>query len=443
MCHDPHTLADGTVVACRKCELCTYNRVKDWAGRNIAQSKVSTASFACTLTYGPELDQYPDGHSGQYGNPMPGRKDHLRTAVLTYSDVQKFLKYLRDGLGFKGRDGFEYFVTGELGSQKGRTHWHIILHFRGRVPSHEIALNFSDRHANERGQLFRHDVCKAWPHGFMYWIPARFEDVFYNCKYILKDEGDEASQRKPGMSKKPPIGVEYFRQWADWHVECHLAPQTLFYTFDEIKKDDGRFLQFRLSGRTAEMFVERFIERWKQVHGDKPRPKSDLVDLFEKYGKIVTDEARMLVREEFPDGESRERIPTGKELKAMAADARKEIAVWQQQRAVEDADDNMNRWIKDAENGQERQRREEQFEWEREVKHQEFRDFLHYKGFDTGPAADGGLCDQPGSSGDKSFAEWKRQRDAERSAELERSRQQPEPLGPVGRWNKHYTSEDA
>lgn len=441
MCHDPHTLADGTVVACRKCELCRYNRVKDWAGRNIAQAKVSAASFSCNLTYGPELDEYPVGHAGKYGKPIPGRKDHVRTAVLTYSDVQNFLKRLR-GLGYK----VVYFVTGEFGSQRGRAHWHIILHFLDKVPEHVVGRNFSDRHVNEHGEIFDLELCDAWPHGFMHWVPAKFEDVFYDCKYILKDEGDEAAQRKPGMSKKPPIGAEYFRQWADWHVDCHLSPQTLFYTFDEIKKKDGRFLQFRLSGRTAEMFLERFIERWKQVHGDKPRPNSELVDLFEKYGKIVTDEARMLVREEFPDGESRDRIPSGKELKAMAEVAREEIAVWHEQRAMQALDDNLDQWVKDGENGEERQRRETVVEFEQWARLEEQFEYAEYKrqnGFEFIKGAYVRVRGQSGIGGDESFAEWKRkrqeQRDAAKSGEWVRGLR--EPTGKVGRWNSIYADE--
>lgn len=355
MCHDPHELEDGIVVACRKCELCRWNRVKDWAGRNIAQAKVSTASFACTLTYGPELDEYPDGHAGKYGQPIPGRSDHLRTAVLTYSDVQKFLKYLRE-LGYK----FQYFVTGELGSLKSRTHWHIILHFQGRVPDHELGKNFSDRHVNQWGELFKHEVCAAWPHGFMFWKRAEFSDVLYNCKYILKDEGDEAQQRKPGMSKKPPIGTEYFMRWADQYVTDHLAPQTLEYRFEGVKNKDGTPLVFRLRGRTAELFLERFIKRWNEVHGDKPRPRSELVDLFEEYGKIVTNEARMLLRAEFPNGESRDKFPTAEKLKAMADEARAELEQWKREQAMIERDHWWFKWAMEAENGEERQRREAQ-----------------------------------------------------------------------------------
>lgn len=435
MCNDPNELPDGTVVACRNCELCRYNRVKDWAGRNIAQAKVSAASFACTLTYGPELDENR--------MPIPGRTDHIRMSVLTYSDVQKFLKYLRSHLGYE----CDYFVSGELGGLNSRTHWHIILHFRDRVPTHELGVNFSDRHVNERGKLYGHEVCKAWPHGFMFWKKAKFEDVFYNCKYILKAEDDDEAQRKPGMSKQPPIGAEYFMRWADLHVEQQVAPQTLKYRFPEIKKKDKSPLEFMLKGRTAEMFLERFISRWKEVHGEMQRPNSALVDLFEEYGKIVTDEARMLLRQQFPKGESRAAIPTGQQIKVMADEARAELDQLRRDMADLDREDWRKRWIEDGNDEQERQRRQEvvQFErWdEREQHHQEYERFEQYKAkhgwqFVTGK---GWVCNRPGpgKAGGESFAEWRCKQSAEIAGE--RGERQPvpaEPLGKVGTYNRHY-----
>ncbi|MFC3705922.1 hypothetical protein ACFOOL_14285 [Devosia honganensis] len=432
MCKAPNTLSDGTVVACRNCELCRYNRVKDWAGRNIAQAKVSAASFACTLTYGPELDEDR--------MPIAGRSDHIRAAVLTYSDVQKFIKYLR-WLGY----AVDYFVTGELGGLKSRTHWHVILHFRDRVPTHELGINFSDRHRNEYGKLYDHEVCAAWPHGFMFWKKAVFEDIFYNCKYILKDEDDEAAQRKPQMSKKPPLGAEYFIRWADLHVDQHLAPQTLDYRFPEVKKKDGSPLLFRLKGRTAEIFLDRFIARWPEVHGDRPRPKSELVDLYEEYGKIVTDEARMLIRQEFPGGESRDRIPTGQEIKAMADESRDELEQWKRDMRIIEMDHWRYQWVKEGENGEEERQRQALVEFdefcERADHADAFEQYVQYKSklgwtFIVGK----GWCrssDQPDIGGHKSFRQWVLEFRARNVAGVG-AEQRQRPLGKVGRWNAHY-----
>lgn len=446
MCHDPSTLSDGSVVACRNCELCRYNRVKDWAGRNIAQSKISVGSFACTLTYGPELDADR--------MPIPGRKDHMRMAVLTYSDVQNFLKYLR-WLGYE----FQYFVTGELGGLYSRVHWHIILHFTNRVPPHELNRRFSDRHVNDEGLLFKHEVCKAWPHGFMMWKKPSFQDVFYNCKYILKDADDEAAQRKPGMSKKPPIGTRYFFDLADRHVQQHLAPQDLKYTFKEVRKDDGSPLEFMLQGRTAELYLERFILRWEEVHGDKPRPKSQLVDLFDQYGKrftdkegqlridgkIINNEQRMLIREEFPKGESRAVIPTGKQIRAMAEHAKAEwddLQVALAEARIEGDEFEWQRdWVSEGSDGEERQRRQGIIEWERFERDQEYREYVQCVaevGWQFIPGKGWVYSGTgPNTARRESFLQWRRNRGHE-VAKQPREREQLEPAGPVGKYNRAY-----
>ncbi|HTN61996.1 MAG TPA: hypothetical protein VL147_10615 [Devosia sp.] len=362
-------------------------------------------------------------------------------AVLTYPDVQNFIKYLRS-LGYK----FQYFVTGELGGRYSRTHWHIILHFQGRVPSHELNRRFSDRHVNDEGLLFKHDVCQAWPHGFMMWKKAEFQDVMYNCKYILKDADDEASQRKPGMSKKPPIGAEYFVQVADRHVEQHLAPQDLLYRHKGVNKKEGGPIEFKLSGRTAEMYLERFISRWKEVHGDKPRPKSDLVDLFEQYGKIVTDEKRMLLREEFPKGESRIPFPSAVAIKASAEEARAESAQWRQEMAEYERDKWSAAWVREGDNEQERQKRQQVVEFEQVEQQQqheyEVEQYIAYRaqhGWDF-VVGKGWVLNRPGpgNGGVEKFSVW-----VQKSKRLQPSgERQPVGLedeqGRVGTWNAHY-----
>ncbi len=375
MCEAPGTLKNGQKIACRKCKLCLKNRIKDWAGRNIAESLVSTASFACDLTYGPELDENR--------MPIPGRVDHIRAAVLTYSDVQNFLKYLRSHLGYE----FAYFITGELGSLKGRAHWHIIFHFRGKVPSHELRVNFSDRHKNQYGKVYDHEVCAAWPHGFMYWDTAEYEDVFYNCKYITKDEKDDAAQRKPGMSKKPPLGARYFERVAENYVRQGISPQDLFYRLPGIKKKKtGEPVEFLLSGRSAEMYLAHFIKTWREQRGDRPWPKSDLVDLFEQYGKVVKDEQGMLERRDNPSGRAYQPAPTKDQIQQ----EKDFVHLKKLEKAHEWKDLRLSRWatkwMKGITDEQERQRREdivnslEERNWRRHVARLHDAGFVKHRG---------------------------------------------------------------
>lgn len=435
MCLAPSTLANGQQIACRKCKLCRFNRIKDIAGRNVAQSKVSKASFAVTLTYGPEL--------GEDRMPIPGRKDHLRMTVMTYSDVQKFLKYLRSHLGY----ACDFFVTGENGSLKGRVHWHMILHFRDKVPEHVLNTRFSDRHKNDDGKLFDFPVCKAWPHGFMQWKKAEYRHVLYACKYILKDEKDPAAQRKPVMSKAPPLGLAYFRKVAEQHVRQGIAPQTLEYRFPEIKMSKTREpVLFYLQGRSAELYLDHFIETWARERPNQPRPNSDLVDLYERYGQVVHDENALLIRREFPKGESRQKLPTGAEIKTMAAQAEAEKAERQWQRKVEETSEWFEQWISEAEDEQERQARRREFVWFEQRRGQELAKQQHAKGliwqFGKGwfePKADeqcecGAAHGQPephsGGEGPGVDEHWDAQSGVGRAADYG--------SGKVGKWNRHY-----
>ena len=257
MCTNPVKISDVGFVACRECWQCRETKIDDWVGRNIAESKTATASHVVTLTYGQDR--------------TTGDIDHLRASVLTYSDVQKYLKYLR-------ADGFpvRYFVVGEYGSLKGRAHWHIILYWQGPVPDHVLRENFMQKH---------------WPHGWSYWDKASHEAIRYACKYILKDPADEEKQGwGPMPSKKPPLGHEYFRRLAERHVEAGLSPQDLNYSFPDVRRipahartksaksfrEAAKPITFRMTGKTAENYLEYFVQRWREVYNDDP-PRSEPV----------------------------------------------------------------------------------------------------------------------------------------------------------------------
>jgi hypothetical protein len=246
MCIRPILIPNGSEVACRECWQCRSRKINDWVGRNIAESRTAVASHSITLTYGRDDD---------------GNADHLRAAVLTYSDVQKYLKSLR-------ADGFplRYFVVGEYGSQKGRAHWHMMAYWQERVPDHDLDKRFEEKH---------------WPHGWSHFELPHKNSIRYVCKYIQKDIGKEERQGHLAMSKKPPLGADYFRDLADWYVENQLAPQDAVYTFDECRDENGKRIPFHLMGRSLDLFLARYSYRWKQVHPDRHPPVSELLEEFE------------------------------------------------------------------------------------------------------------------------------------------------------------------
>lgn len=285
MCIAPNTLPDGTRVACHECWQCREQAVNDWVGRNIAESYTAKATLAVTLTY---------------GRNRANDADHESAIVLTYSDVQKFIKRLR----FHGYD-VRYHVTGEFGERKGRAHWHGVLHFYGKAPPVVLNKNWMWEAVDIDGQRVfdkkTGEYSLFWPHGYSYVTKVNYNSVRYNCKYIMKGMGEDMRQGHMAMSKKPPLGSAYFQQLAERYVKQGLAPQTLEYKFPEVRrrKKNGReeVVPFMLKDRPAELFLEHYISTWEGVHGSKPWPRSELVDLFYEYGKVVCDEMLLIKRD--------------------------------------------------------------------------------------------------------------------------------------------------
>jgi len=243
VCIAPTKLDDGTEVGCRECWQCRKRRVNDYVGRCIAESKFAKKTYAVTLTYG--------GGEG------------VNAVTLIYKDVQDFLKRLRKN--YKVR----YIVTGEYGSAKGRSHWHIILFFQDNWP--EVTSN-------------KRVDWKYWKHGFAYFQEPDWKGFEYCLKYVLKDQTSRQSDSHLAMSKKPPLGHEFFQQLAKQHVEQALVPQTYFYKFGDVRDYKNREKGFMMQGKTRENFMETFINEWEQKYEHEP-----LSEIVNDYYDDITD----------------------------------------------------------------------------------------------------------------------------------------------------------
>ncbi|TNE66277.1 MAG: hypothetical protein EP336_10395 [Rhodobacteraceae bacterium] len=232
---------DGVLqkVACRKCWQCRANRVNDLVGRCIAEDQYSTKTLAVTLTYADT------------------EENAAHAATLVYSDFQKFMKRLR----FHGYD-VRYVVAGEYGSKKARAHWHAILFFRGKHPEVEI---------NQRVSW------SYWPHGMSYFQEPDYYGFHYILKYVLKDATLTINVGHLGMSKKPPIGHDFFQDRARRYVEQGLAPQSFLYSFDHVFDKKGKRRKFFIQGKTRENFLTTFEHEWRSQY-DRDPPFSDILD---------------------------------------------------------------------------------------------------------------------------------------------------------------------
>lgn len=243
MCISPSMLANGQLVRCRNCWQCRAQAIDDWAGRCIAEGKTAKASHFVTLTYG--RDKY-------------GERVHERAVVLTYSDVQKYLRHLRK-IGYPCR----YFCVGEYGHLKGRAHWHLIIYWQDKVPPHRMNVRFDDPN---------------WTHGVSYWEEVNYNSARYCVKYMKKDVAS-GRQAHFAMSKKPPIGAEYFKRLALQYVKQGLAPRDLFYSFPDVLGKDGKPKKFMLSGASAELYLKNYVEAWMKYRCGH-LPSSELVEEF-------------------------------------------------------------------------------------------------------------------------------------------------------------------
>lgn len=273
MCVTPNQLSNGQLVACRKCGQCRDNKIDDWVGRCIAESKSSVATTSLTLTYGRD---------------ETGSVSHSRAAILTYSDVQKYFKQLRNR-GYPCR----YLVVGELGSEKGRTHWHGLIFWKEKLPTSMLDYGRNSWHRAQREYPVEvpiewdkrfNEPC--WPHGYSHWelVKTGHEkgSIRYACKYIGKDVGsDGAAQSKHAMSKNPPLGAEYFVKRAQKFVDEGVSPQNPFYTFPlEARRQNGKIVQFRLAGKSGDIFCQSFIDKWAEQRGGH-YPSSDYLMEYE------------------------------------------------------------------------------------------------------------------------------------------------------------------
>lgn len=209
-------------MACRQCWRCRQNRVNDYVARCLAEASVSSVTATVTLTYAP--------------------RDDLADKMLHPRHFQLFMKMLRRA-GHKVR----YLVAGEYGAGKDRAHFHAILFFqelkplvyidddgvecvRGVVPLYNAGplLNTAEfgpfcREIPQKRMVH----IREWPHGHVTvdWSASE-KSARYVCKYLLADDKNNAWF---SLSKKPPLGAEWFARKAARAKELGVFPSTFEY----------------------------------------------------------------------------------------------------------------------------------------------------------------------------------------------------------------------
>lgn len=200
-------------VPCRRCWRCRSNRVSDYIGRALCEASVSDWTRVVTLTYADTKD----------GSHEIIRPQHF----------QNFIKLLRKIVSLR------YMVAGEYGAMRGRAHFHAVLFGKGHCLQWPLRQIF-----------WRSNI---WPHGHMFVDDgATHRQLKYVCKYVLKDT-DEAWF---SLSKKPPIGAEWFREKAKVCVATETWPSSFEYL--PPGGDAGR--PYLMSGATRRDFLAYLLD---------------------------------------------------------------------------------------------------------------------------------------------------------------------------------------
>ena len=200
-------------VACRVCWRCKSNRVNSYIGRCLAEHATSDWSTFITLTY--------------RNDPGSDCRADQAEKYITIRHFQDFVRSLRDT-----NHRTRYFVAAERGELFDRVHFHALLFGKGKPL--EVALN-------------QRDWIPSWPHGHVYAESLNEKSARYAAKY-LEIDGIEGWF---SLSKKPPLGFEWFLRRAEDHIRLGVMPSSFHYRPPGGNKDHP----YLLTGATKAWFV--------------------------------------------------------------------------------------------------------------------------------------------------------------------------------------------
>lgn len=151
-----------------------------------------------------------------------------------------------------------------------------------------MARRIDDRQPSEA--ILNHRIdWNQWPAGLSYFQESDMKAFKYAVKYALKDMDCQVQRTHLSMSKKPPLGTEFFQQLARAHVEQGLAPQTANYSFRDIMHN-GKRLKFQLQGRAREIYFDTYRFLWSITRGG-PYPISEILETREDDLTYLEDRA--------------------------------------------------------------------------------------------------------------------------------------------------------
>lgn len=297
---------------CDDCWQCRENYESDWVGRSLCEAAHCTHTCAVSFTYATPLDPKDISHK-----------------VLNPRHFQLFVKRLRNA-GHR----FKYLVAGEYGELAERAHFHAILFFKVLVKN-DRPVKLENRDAFLRDpsiaapfsrQVPQDQMChvEEWPHGHIKadWSMSE-KAIRYVCKYFLKDDTWHS------MSKKPPIGWEWFAEKAAKNRDLGVLPNS----FEYLPPGGKPGKVYLMTGATRRDFLTLI----KATRAERPRMSKWLQASFDKMERQAFADERIsgfddegfLARQGSPD-KARSRIVLDKLREKVADDnwTKVQAAAW-------------------------------------------------------------------------------------------------------------------
>lgn len=206
-----------TRIPCGKCIGCKLAYSRDWAIRNVYESKLWDNNWFITVTYDDEHLYIPDEMTDKITGVVYQRTEDWK-GCLNPKDATKFLKDLRRYWKYHYNwDNIRYYYCGEYGEKGGRPHFHFLIY---NLPLDLKELKF--KFINEEYQPIYECplIEKIWGKGLVAIGAVTFSSCAYVARYITKKQtGEIASEEyaKKGqipeyvqMSRMPGIGRNYY-----------------------------------------------------------------------------------------------------------------------------------------------------------------------------------------------------------------------------------------
>lgn len=259
-------------IPCGKCIDCRLKYSREWANRCMLELLYHDPEECWFLTL-----TYDDDHLPLIGSEKHAFIDNdIFPGTLVLSDLQRFMKRLRDHVWRDYGKTLRFFACGEYGTLTHRPHFHLIVY---SLPLPDKKLFAFSKHGFP---LYQSEYLSSiWTNGFVNFGRVSWETCAYTARYCLK----KSTGIKPGdykvlgvlpefvtMSRRPGIASQYFEDHKD-----------KIYEFDEIILDNGNVI------KPPKSFDRKYAELYPDVMEQIKEQRKEVAKWNKNFKLLQTD----------------------------------------------------------------------------------------------------------------------------------------------------------